>query len=423
MQHHLRIWLSLCAWLGLASILLAQSPPPAAIGWGKLFRQSQPLAVSNTPHPAVARITVQERDGMAFGSGTLVDVEGDQGLVITNWHVVRDAAGDIEVAFPDGFRSKAKVLKTDRDWDLAALVIWRPNVPPAPLAAQAPAPGEVLTIAGYGSGDFRAATARCTQYVSPGKQLPYEMVEVGTEARQGDSGGPIFNERGEVAGVLFGAGGGTTSGSYVGRVRWFLASVSPRLADPTATPSPGIENIASTNPFVDPHGAARRIAEEEAKATIAAPADGGQTWHARAAEPLPPEDDMRPIPPAPRVEVPSNRIPVTSQISFGGLPDKMPVASALPTEPAEEELLSMWSRPLPQQPACPLAPADASQASLASAAPVGAASPAIASAAPSAELWQSLLGPTLFDQAKSVLAILGVVTVASRLIRSPAPAE
>src|SRR5690606_21181540 len=109
-----------------------------------------------------------------------------------NWHVVRDAAGDVEVSFPDGYKSKAKVLKTDRDWDLAALVIWKPSVAPIAFAPQAPQPGEVLTICGYGSGNFRAATARCTQYVSPGRGLPYEMVEVSTEARQGDSGGPIL---------------------------------------------------------------------------------------------------------------------------------------------------------------------------------------------------------------------------------------
>src|SRR5690606_7962353 len=127
----------------------AQTAPPAAIGWGSLWRSSQPLAVSNTPHPAIVRITVQERDGVALGSGTLVAVEGEQGLVLTNWHVVRDAAGDVEVSFPDGYKSKAKVLKTDRDWDLAALVIWKPSVAPIAFAPQAPQPGEVLTICGY----------------------------------------------------------------------------------------------------------------------------------------------------------------------------------------------------------------------------------------------------------------------------------
>ena len=47
------------------------------------------------------------------------------------------------------------------------------------------------------------------------------------EARQGDSGGPIINQRGEVCGVLFGSAPGYTIGSYGGRVRQFLATVIP----------------------------------------------------------------------------------------------------------------------------------------------------------------------------------------------------
>jgi hypothetical protein len=147
--------------------------------------------------------------------------------VITNWHVVRDAAGHIQVLFPDGFRSVGRVLKVDRDWDLAAVLIWRPNVDAVPLASNAPRPGETLSIAGYGSGDYRLASGRCIQYVSPGRNLPFEIIELSRAARQGDSGGPIFNQRGELAGVLFGAGQGTTAGSYCGRVRGFLSSVIP----------------------------------------------------------------------------------------------------------------------------------------------------------------------------------------------------
>jgi hypothetical protein len=155
----------------------------------------------------------------------LVAVDETSGLVITNWHVVRDAAGPIVVHFPDGFRSRAYLLRTDRDWDLAALAIRRPNVPPIPLANQAPQPGDPLTIIGYGSGSYRAATGHCTEYVSPGGNNPAEMVELSAPARNGDSGGPILNGRGELAGVLFGTAFGRTTGSYCGRVRGFLASV------------------------------------------------------------------------------------------------------------------------------------------------------------------------------------------------------
>ena len=89
-------------------------------------------------------------------------------MVVTNWHVVCDAAGPIAVYFPGGFRSPATVLRTDRDWDLAALAIWRPNVQPIAVSTVAPRPGDPLTIAGYGSGPYRAVTGRLTQYVSPG---------------------------------------------------------------------------------------------------------------------------------------------------------------------------------------------------------------------------------------------------------------
>ena len=55
------------------------------------------------------------------------------------------------------------------------------------------------------------------------------MVELDVEARQGDSGGPIFNQQGELAGVLFGAGEGTTIGSFAPRVESFLASLAPDI--------------------------------------------------------------------------------------------------------------------------------------------------------------------------------------------------
>ncbi|MCA9261939.1 MAG: trypsin-like serine protease, partial [Planctomycetales bacterium] len=100
---------------------------------------------------------------------------------------------------------------------------------PASIARAAPQPGDRLTICGYGSGTYRAASGRCTQYYAPGPQLPEHVVELDVQARQGDSGGPIFNDRGELAGVLFGASSGTTLGSFGGRVTTFLASLAPDI--------------------------------------------------------------------------------------------------------------------------------------------------------------------------------------------------
>ncbi|HTQ37403.1 MAG TPA: serine protease [Pirellulales bacterium] len=176
-----------------------------------------------TPHPAVVRVIAVDQDSMSLGSGTLVDANEDYGLVITNWHVVRDAVGPVEVVFADGFHSMARVVRTDKEWDLAALLIWKPPaVTPVTISTVPPRPGEMLTIAGYGKGDYKMQSGPCTEYLSPAPGRPAEIVELAAAARHGDSGGPIFNNRGELAGVLFGEGGGHTDGSYGGRVNQFL---------------------------------------------------------------------------------------------------------------------------------------------------------------------------------------------------------
>jgi|GEM_PF-1220479 len=208
-------------------------PPPADAPPTDVAYPSGAHLRSDRPHPAVARVIVPEAGATSYGSGTLIDVRDQFGLVITNWHVVRDAQGPVEVLFPGGYRSKARALKVDADWDLAALVVWRPPIEPVQLSATAPQPGDPLTICGYGQGMYRSATGRCTQYYAPRADYPQQMVELDVQAREGDSGGPIFNDRGELAGVLFGAGQGTTLGSFGGRVESFLATLAPDIGKAT----------------------------------------------------------------------------------------------------------------------------------------------------------------------------------------------
>ncbi len=221
-------------------ILLALSHAHKALG------QSSPNAtnaLAGQPHPAVARIRSLESNATSFGSGTLIYRQGKQGILITNYHVVKDAQDDILVTFPSGFRSSAKVVATDPRWDLAALLIWAPEIQPVVITDHPAKPGDTLTIAGYGSGRYQASSGICSQYVSPGINQPREMVELRTVARQGDSGGPIFNQKKELAGVLFGAGWRTTAGSYSGRVKKFLVPVVARMqqvAAPLANAVPSV---------------------------------------------------------------------------------------------------------------------------------------------------------------------------------------
>ena len=112
-------------------LIVSAAPLLSAAPW-----QAAPFA---RPHPSVGRVSVVDREGMSLGSGSLVAVDQRLGLVLTCWHVIQDAAGPIVVSFPDGFRSAATVVRTDREWDLAALAIHRPPAQPIAISPRSAA--------------------------------------------------------------------------------------------------------------------------------------------------------------------------------------------------------------------------------------------------------------------------------------------
>jgi len=68
-------------------------------------------------NPGVVAIRALTEEGGGLGTGFVWD---EQGHIVTNFHVVH-AATDLEVDFPSGFKSRAQVLGSDLDSDLAVL--------------------------------------------------------------------------------------------------------------------------------------------------------------------------------------------------------------------------------------------------------------------------------------------------------------
>ena len=68
-------------------------------------------------NPGVVAIRALTEEGGGLGTGFVWDEEGH---IVTNFHVVQSAT-DLEVDFPSGFKTRAQVLGSDPDSDLAVL--------------------------------------------------------------------------------------------------------------------------------------------------------------------------------------------------------------------------------------------------------------------------------------------------------------
>ena len=98
-----------------------------------------------------SQFDAQTRRSSSLGSGVIVS---EKGYVLTNHHVI-EAADEIEVALSDSRRSKARVVGTDPETDMAVLKIDLKNVPAITFAASDQARvGDIVLAIGnpYGVG-------------------------------------------------------------------------------------------------------------------------------------------------------------------------------------------------------------------------------------------------------------------------------
>ena len=156
------------------------------------------------PREAVCRVVVADRDGgQSVGSGTLVDADAGEGLVVTCWHVLREraAGGQIVCEFPSGARHAAKLAgQPDKEHDLAGLAIAHPPVAPA---LRGTAPSGRATIVGYAHGEQLVARSGDLR----GRTLDGSTF-FGCAAVSGMSGGGAFDEEGRWCGVVWGSAEG-----------------------------------------------------------------------------------------------------------------------------------------------------------------------------------------------------------------------
>jgi serine protease Do len=134
------------------------------------------------------------------GSGFIVSADG---VILTNAHVVRDA-DEVTVKLQDRREYRAKVLGSDPKTDVAVLKIDAHNLPVVPLGSTRNLQvGEWVIAIGSPYGLESTVTAGVVS--AKGRNLPgdsgTQFIQTDVAVNPGNSGGPLFNTRGEVVGI------------------------------------------------------------------------------------------------------------------------------------------------------------------------------------------------------------------------------
>ena len=188
-----------------------------------------------TPYAKYHDTIVEVSTEHGSGTGVLIRVNKDEevkggyeGLVLTAWHVVQDDAigSKIKVTYRNKRRAKGcRVVEYDEAKDVALLWVWVPKgVEPAELATTSVKRGDKLELVGLGGGTKLADCVRCFRSeASPPSTI--EKIFADVPLLPGDSGGPVFNSKHQVVGIISGgwfwwdSGLKTESGAYI-RTTW-----------------------------------------------------------------------------------------------------------------------------------------------------------------------------------------------------------
>jgi S1-C subfamily serine protease len=163
--------------------------------------------------PAVVSIEVQVGQSGDTGSGVVVD--GANGYIVTNNHVISAAAGvsgaDIRAVFSDGSGSPARIVGRDPASDIAVLKVEKPGLVTATLGESkgvvvgdpVVAIGSPLGLAGTVTSGIVSALDRPVALSGEGSDTNAVISAIQTDAaiNPGNSGGALVDSTGAVIGI------------------------------------------------------------------------------------------------------------------------------------------------------------------------------------------------------------------------------
>ncbi len=176
----------------------AEGGPSADEAFSEFFRRFQQ---GQGQRPGAGRgAAPQDTPTRSQGSGFIVSSEG---IILTNAHVVKGAT-EVTVKLTDRREYRAKVLGADPKTDVAVLKIEAKNLPVVTLGKVSDLKvGEWVLAIGSPFGFENTVTAGVVS--AKGRSLPDDsavsFIQTDVAVNPGNSGGPLFNTRGEVVGI------------------------------------------------------------------------------------------------------------------------------------------------------------------------------------------------------------------------------
>jgi len=155
---------------------------------------------------------------LAAGSGVIVD--GAKGLVITNFHVVRNAEA-VQVTLKDGRKFPAAPVGLDPSLDLAVLKIGAKNLPTLPLGDSSKLQvGDYVVAIGNPFGLGQTVTSGIVSATERplGQGDSRRFIQTDAPINPGNSGGALINLHGELIGINSALFSPSTSESSAGNV-------------------------------------------------------------------------------------------------------------------------------------------------------------------------------------------------------------
>ncbi|MDH5355985.1 MAG: DegQ family serine endoprotease [Gammaproteobacteria bacterium] len=166
--------------------------------------------------PSIERV----QETSSLGSGVIIDA--DEGYILTNNHVIKDAY-EITVTLTDGREMIAEIIGRDPDTDVAVIKVTAKDLTAIPLSDSSKIRvGDFVVAIGNPFGLGQTVTSGIISALGRsglGIESYEDFIQTDASINLGNSGGALVNLRGELVGIntaIFGSGGGNAGSIGIG---------------------------------------------------------------------------------------------------------------------------------------------------------------------------------------------------------------